>query len=103
MSDNYGGILRALQTHNSAVIGMNKVVVVVTASRNLLTEFDSSKDKNEEPPRKAKRTELANIWSDDEEQEGRPLDATPSKSSKKKENNKGKGKGKNKKAKKNNK
>ena len=102
MSDNYGGILRALQTHNSAVIGMNKVVVVVTASRNLLTEFDSSEDKNKEPPSKAKRTELANIWSDDEEeQEGRPLDATPSKSSKKKENNKGKGK--NKKAKKNNK
>ena len=65
-----------------------------SASRNLLTEFDSSEDKDEEPPRKAKRTELANI---------RPLDATPSKSSKKKENNKGKGKGKNKKAKKNNK
>ena len=66
---------------------------VASAPRNLLTQFDSSEDKNKEPPRKSKRTELANIWlEDEEEQEGRPLDATPRKSSKKKEN-KGKGRG----------
>ena len=74
-----------------------------SASRNLLTEFASSEGETEEPPRKAKRKELANVWTDDEEQqqEGEPLHATPSK---KKERKKGKGKGKckNNKEKKNN-
>ena len=39
-----------------------------SASRNLLTEFASSEGETEEPPRKAKRKELATVWTDDEEQ-----------------------------------